>query len=278
MFKSTRQKTAYPVFKDPRLEQQITADGMITMPWLDGAEIASLKAIVTDIHSRTDFEDVHIRTGFRLSAFNNGEVYKRELYERIYPLLKDKIGDLLNDYIPLLINVFEKEWDKEHNEVDIHQNPSFVEEPAYRSVSIWIPLQDVYKENGSIGVLKGSHGKFYHVRASNMPMVYDDVAESLVTERFEPVVLKAGSIAVLEDSIIHWSYPNYAEPIRTAIQLIMVPREAKHIYFYHKGPVVEKYAVTPEYFFKFKRNNFPEGLPKIGEVKYTYTNIQESQL
>ena len=58
------------------------------------------------------------------------------------------------EYVPLCVNVFEKLPNSGNDAVPIHQNPSFVDEPEFKSYSIWIPLQDVDKDNGTVGSIE----------------------------------------------------------------------------------------------------------------------------
>jgi Phytanoyl-CoA dioxygenase (PhyH) len=227
---------------------------------------------------------VHIPTNFKLSAFNNDSIYKSDLYDAVCESLAARLEEILPDYVPLVVNVFEKRPHSGFDPVPIHQNPSFVAEPESKSVSIWIPLQDVRKENGTVGVFKGSHNKFNRMRAGNMPHeeIFEHVSRTLEEKYFEPLILRAGEIGILDDSIIHWSYPNVSDELRVAVQLIMVPREAPHIYYYYnqsgKTPMMDLYEVDKTFFFNFNCKDLPVGLKKITSVPYEYKEITESEL
>jgi hypothetical protein len=202
----------------------------------------------------------------------------------VHALMAEKIADLLPGYEPLVINFFEKLPHSGYDPVPIHQNPSFVEEPAYKSVSLWIPLQDVNRDNGTVGVLRGSHSRFNTMRSGNMAHeeVFALVDKVLEEEHFEPMELKVGEAIALDDSIIHWSYPNESEQSRRAIQLIMVPSATKHIYYYYDDttapPMMDLYSVDKDFFFSFNCKSRPEQLEHIGRVPYRYRPIQPHEL
>jgi hypothetical protein len=274
----------HTMFRASDMNEEIAREGLVIFPWLDAAEMDALAQTVRDASEGVDVSDVHIPTNFRLSAFSNDGVFKARLYERVYALLSARLEKLLPGYEPLVINVFEKHPESGYDPVPIHQNPSFVREPEHRSVSLWIPLQDVSKQNGTLGVLRGSHGRFNLMRAGNMPHedVFATVGPRLESDDFEALEVRRGEAVALDDSIIHWSYPNVSNKARIAVQLIMVPREAKHIYFYYNqdkaSPSMDLYEVDKDFFFGFNCKARPQGLKKVGNVPYVYDQITERDL
>ena len=264
--------------------QALCEDGFVAFPWLGDAEIEKLKQIVDEAGQGLDFDDVHIPTAFHLSSFHNDARYKSKIYKAVSEALFDRLNDLLPDYEPLVINYFNKEPQDSYDAVPIHQNPSFVDEPAHKSVSLWIPLQDVGKDNGGIGVQKGSHNRINTMRSGNMPhsFVFSHVSQVLEQELFEPIEMKKGEVLVLDDSIIHWSFPNVSTVSRQAVQLIMVPRKAKHIYYYYDDsqaePMMDLYEVNKDFFFNFNCNDRPQDLRLLDRVPYEYRPIERCEL
>jgi len=277
-------ETIEPVFTESEYNRIMSKDGIVTFNWLTADEIDVMKETVKKVTANVDPNDVHLSTVFKVSAFSNDSVYKSNLFDSIYQMLAPKLDELMPDYVPLAINFFEKHPHQGVDSVPIHQNPSFVAEPEFKSFSIWIPLQDVDKENGTVGVLKGSHDKFNYMRASNMPneLVFKLVQKDLEEKYFEPVNLKVGEVLVLNDSIIHWSYPNVSDRERDAVQLVMVPKKTQHIYyFYHpngKESVMDLYEVDKDYFFNSSCQVVPQGLKKIASLPFEYKEITEKQL
>lgn len=284
--------TAYPQetppwtpFGDAWLDGDLAKDGYTTTRFLTAAEVDELAEALLDAETALDSSDVHIDTQFQLSAFNNDAGYKERVYDAVWGTLREKIEALLPDYEPLVINVFDKPVSEHYDAVPIHQNPSFVEEPDHRSVSLWIPFADVDRDNGAIGVLPGSHGRFNTMRSGNMEHeeVFADVQATLENEALVPVNMKKGELLALDDSIVHWSYPNVSDRPRKAVQLIMVPRGVPHIYYFYDDanpaePMMDLYEVDHRFFYGFNCKARPETLKHIDRRPYAYRKILADEL
>jgi hypothetical protein len=270
------------ILHQPSLEADIRKDGFAIADFINQQIFDKLNQKVLELGAVADHDDVHIQTPFKLSAFNNSADYKRRIYDEIYEILKPSLDALLVDYVPLVINIFEKPKCSTDTAVAIHQNPSFVEEPYFKSVSVWIPLIDAKKENGTVGVLRGSHDVFDTMRAPNMPDVFSIVGEKLQNYYFEPIEVKKGGCAVFDDSLVHWSYPNISNEVRTTVQVIAVPREADHYYYYYNTdgptPKMDLYEVDREFFFRFNCQSEPHGLKKVGDRPFKYRFFEEEEL
>ncbi|MDI1280368.1 phytanoyl-CoA dioxygenase family protein [Brevundimonas sp.] len=276
---------AWTPFDSEAIDRPLQDRGFATFPFLPVEKIDQLARVIEAAETTLDRGDVHIETRFQLSAFSNDGDYKERLFDAIWEYLEDAVTALLPEYEPLVINVFDKRPSDACDSVPIHQNPSFVDEPRYKSVSLWIPLGDTSKQNGTVGVLPGSHNRFNRMRAGNMAHedVFAEVQHKLEHELIVPVDLKKGEILALDDSIIHWSYPNVSDTRRTAVQLIMVPRGVPHIYYYYDedspdGPMMDLYAVDHRFFFGFNCKAKPQTLEHIGRVPYRYRAITEAEL
>lgn len=272
-------------FHKPALDGALQRDGYVIFPLFDGDDMDALAEAVRSAEGTHDHADVHIATDFRLSAFNNDGAYKERLFDYAWAAVREKVEAALPGYEPLVVNLFDKQPGGGYDAVPIHQNPSFVEEPAHKSVSLWIPLDDTDRDNGSLGVLPGSHDRFNTMRAGNMEheAIFEPVQSLLENELFVPMTLKRGEVLALNDSILHWSYPNVSDRKRTAVQFIMVPVGVPHIYYYFDAdapdhPVMDLYAVDRHFFFGFNCKARPETLPHIGQLPYHYRQITRDDL
>jgi hypothetical protein len=270
---------------DQEANSAFLMDGYTTFSFLTADEIDDLAMRIDASAKELDRDDVHIPTRFQLSAFNNDAAYKERVFDNVWDALRSKIEAILPGYEPLVVNVFDKPASEAYDPVPIHQNPSFVAEPEHKSVSLWIPLCDVGKDNGTVGVLPGSHNRFNRMRAGNMEHkdVFANVGRKLENEAFVPVVMSKGEILALDDSILHWSYPNVSDTRRLAVQLIMVPSAAKHIYYFYDDeceghPMMDLYEVDRNFFFGFNCKARPETLTHIDRVPYHYRPFTEEEV
>lgn len=273
------------LFNDPAIDGPLNDRGFATFQFVPPGEIDRLADAVAAAQSDLDRGDVHIPTRFQLSAFNNDSAYKERLYDAVWKMLKARVEAVLPGYEPLVINLFDKPPAAGYDPVPIHQNPSFVDEPAHKSVSLWIPLCDVGKDNGTVGVLPRSHNRFNRVRSGNMAHeeIFALVSRDLEQELFEPVEMRKGEMLVLDDSIIHWSYPNISDQRRSAVQLIMVPSGVPHIYYFYDDqapghPMMDLYEVDRHFFFGFNCKARPETLKHIGRMAYRYRPITKAEM
>lgn len=273
--------TVQPILRDPALQAELSRTGVAITRLFSEVQVAELARIVEALEADADHDNVHLKTPFHLSAFHNDSKWKKRIYDEVHGFTKDIIDRLLVDYEPLVVNIHDKPPGAD-TALAIHQNPSFVEEPAHKSVTVWIPLIDVRRSNGTLGVLRGSHGVFDDMRAANMPDVFEEVADKLTTQYFDALELTRGEVVVLDDSVIHWSYPNMSDTVRLAVQLIMVPKKPHHIYYYYNTsgdqPRLDLYTVDKDFFFKFNCKAEPQGLPFIKSIPFAYRQYSEADL
>lgn len=279
-------QTRLSPFQREELDKPLHELGYATFPFLSEQDIDRLADAVNEAEQQHNQGDVHIPTHFRLSAFNNDSAYKERLFDAVWQCIGDRVEALLPGFEPLVINLFDKLPSSEYDPVPIHQNPSFVDEPAHKSVSVWIPFSDVDRENGTVGVLPRSHNRFNRMRAGNMAHedVFALVQTALENDLFVPVELRKGEALALDDSIIHWSYPNVSDRQRKAVQLIMVPKGVPHIYYYYddeaqdRPPMMDLYAVDRHFFFGFNCKARPQTLKHVDRVPYRYRPITPAEL
>ncbi len=268
------------IFHSVELNKNIRQNGFVNIDLINPSRISDFVHLVNTLDNDISHDDVHIETPFRLSAFNNNSAYKEKIHNEVFNFLKSEIDSFFVDYEPLVINIFEKL--PGNGAVQIHQNPSFVKEPEYKSISVWIPLINASRHNGGLGVLKGSQDVFDSIRASNMPYIFEDIAEDLQNKYFEALEVKLGQAIVLDDSVVHWSYPNRSKEVRKAVQLIMVPKSAEHTYYYYdesgEVPQVKLYEVDKHFFYNFNCYDAPVGLKSRGAIDFTYKKISEEEM
>ncbi len=272
------------ILRDPSHAAAIARDGWAKIPFLDPAGVAAIGEAVTAAQCGVALDDHYAPPPMRISCLHSKGEYRARLYHGVEPLVRALVDRALPGYQVLVVNVFQKlPYRGVFDGLAIHQNPSFVEEPAQKSVSVWIPLQDTDLANGTVGILRGSQDTLHPVRAVNMPQdMWAPVQDALIEEYFEPVPAKAGEAVVIDDSTIHWSYPNRTDRMRTAVQLICVPGGVPLTYSYYVTddgpPHIDGFRVDKDYFFRFQYHVRPTDIPLVSQTPYVYPVLTEEDL
>ncbi len=276
---------ARPIVRDPAHAAALAADGWVQTQFLTRDQTAELRRIVSAAQQGVRLDDQYCATPFRLTCFHNSGEYRARLYHAVHTFVRQALDALLVEYDPLVVNLFQKlpGGGGVPDGVAIHQNPSFVDEPRFKSVSVWIPLVDAERHNGTLGVLRGSHDVLHQARAVNMPQeMWDPVKDALTEEYFEALRVPAGDAVVLDDSVLHWSYPNQSDRPRDAIQMICVPRGEPLTYSFYRTdggpPRIENFPIDKDYFFRFQYHARPVDLPMTSEIPYEYKPLEEDEL
>ena len=268
------------VFNESTLEQEFDKNGFVPISLLNPSGLGELSAILENLKEEGEKGMDEIKSSYKLSFFSSDTAYRKKVFEQLGNFFQEKIDKFLFRYKPLIVNIFDKEPDQ--GEVPVHQNWTFVDESKFTSVSIWIPLTDVSRENGTLEVVRGSHKVLTKYRGPSIPWVFEDLIDQLKEKYLEPINLQAGEAVILDDSIIHWSSENKTGNNRLAVQLIMIPEEATPIYYYRSSdPHAEQlqvFEVDSDFFTRFNMNEKPEDIKSIGYIDFQPKKFNEDEL
>ncbi len=258
------------LFHDPDLQHQFDKDGFVKIDFLSVSEMATIKRLYTEVKKFERPETKSLPATFDCTFFFSDKNYRQRVYDLFSEFFQPRIDKLLVDYKFVIINIYDKPTGGT-GEVPVHMDWSFVDETKYTSVSVWIPLQDVTRENGTLELVKGSQ-KLQKYRHSFIPYSFDKLWEKLRRKYLEPQNLKEGQILVFDSSLIHWSTNNDSDKVRTAWQLIMAPSEAP-VYLCYKDPEANKdkleiFEVDEEFYTDFHIHGIPGSSRSCGFVDY----------
>jgi hypothetical protein len=185
---------------------------------------------------------------------------------------------------------------KEKNPLGVvppHQDWTFVNERKYWSASIWCPLVDVNVNNGCLGMIRGSHRFYDHVRPSPSPQYEPPFKDQLFTifPYLQLIEMKAGQALVFNNRTFHASPPNTADQPRIACGLGITHQDAQieHNYLLPKQDrvLLERFKVAPDFFYAYnnarlsqmhEQGKRPEDLDSTGIFEYTCSNYDAPQL
>lgn len=266
--------------KDDSLEEKFQKDGYVAVPFLTPEEVEELKNYYFDTlgdrggsimpkEENADTKMEHIT--FDVTYLDRNIDYKKQVLNKIGQVFSKQVMHYLDDYRPVVGNFFRKE--KDDGEVPLHQNWAYVDETEYASVSIWVPLVDSTRDNGTLEVVPGSHKRYGQVRGPMIRSELLDIDQEIIDNCLIPIDTKAGDAVILDDSIVHYTSANSTDGLRLAVQLILVPKEATSI-IYHMDPYtnpnhVEVLAVDTEFYMQFNPWKKPsDDIKRLKEFSY----------
>lgn len=162
--------------------------------------------------------------------------------------------------------------------LEAHQDWSIVDESKYNSYNLWIPLVDTDTENGTLGLIPGSHLWKQQLRGLNIPNVYGPYTERFLKIGYEPA-LKAGQAILYNHKLIHYSRPNKINQTRNVAIVGVKDKEASLcVSFCPDGRQVETYQAREEDFYGFdalriRRDNKLLHTEKLLTEKETWEEI-----
>jgi hypothetical protein len=276
------------VLKDPLLEKEFQEKGYVILPFLNDKEINDLTDTyfksLSNSGGRLGPENKNYKSDkeitYDFTFIDKNIAYKKEVFSLITEVFDLKYKDILNGYTPIIANYIRK---KDHGgEVPLHQNWAFVDEMTCTSVSIWCPLRDSNKKNGTLEVVPGSHKRFGQTRGPMIPSELSKIENEIIEQYMIPLELKAGEIVILDDSIVHYSSPNETDGLRLAIQLILIPSEKPSIHHYYDNAKntskVEVLEVDHDFYMSFDPWKKPaDTTPRINLIplKINYLTLND---
>ncbi|MFN8295431.1 MAG: phytanoyl-CoA dioxygenase family protein [Chitinophagales bacterium] len=174
------------------------------------------------------------------SDFINGELKRllKAKIENVFPELELLGGTLAT---------------KRHgnNNLDVHRDWTIVDEPKYTSYNLWIALVDTNSENGTLGLIEGSHLNCSEVRGHKIPNPYLKETDSYIKRGTEPL-LNAGQAILYDHRLLHYSRPNRTKYNRNVAIVGVKPKEANlQVSILVSKDKIETYQVTQDDFYRF---------------------------
>lgn len=275
-----------PVFRDSKLQSEFDKKGYLTVSFLNESDITYLKDKFFEtinesggpkIGPNVDFQK-QSEINYDFTFIDNNVEYKQKVFDIITERFTKKANEYLLDYKPIIANYIRKK--EGGGEVPMHQNWAFVDEEKYTSVSVWVPLVDSNEENGTLQMVDGSHKRFGQYRGPMVPWELRNLKEEIVSKHLTPMNVKAGQAVILDDSIVHYSNINKTPGLRLAIQLIMIPAEAKSIHYHYDKETDSKnihvLETNVDFYTHFHPWLKPKGLKSLKTIPFKEKNYSYS--
>lgn len=263
------------VFRDDGHQQSFEKNGYLIVPFYTQAEIRELEALYYRLHPKDE-------KGFFPSTFSNDKNYRHTADREIRRICERPIALYCTD-IKVMCGSFIVKSPGPESGMCVHQDMSLVDESRFTGINIWVPLVDLTVQNGALFVIPGSHRLFPTYRGSSIPEFFSPVMGDMI-DYLHPVLLKAGEAVFFDQSIIHFSPPNYSDKLRIVTNTYFTHKDAEfRTYFYdkenHRGGV-EAFAQDEHFMTNFEQfGSNIQARPTVGEslglVDYDFPKIDK---
>lgn len=262
------------VFKDPEIQKSFEENGYVILPFYEEEDIKELEACYYKMHPENE-------VGFFPSTFSNDKEY-RSVADTEIRRVGQKYIDKYCENIRVICGSFIVKNPSSDSGMCVHQDMSLVDESRFTGINIWVPLTDLSIENGALFVLPKSHRLFPTYRGSSIPEFFSPVMDEII-DYLEPVVIKAGQAVFFDQSIIHFSPPNYSDRPRIVTNTYFTHQDAEFRTYFWDGETpnkVEAFEQDKDFMLNFEQfgNNIqqrPEIGTSLGLVDYDFPKIDE---
>ncbi len=263
------------VFRDENTQSEFEKNGFVILPFYNHEEVKELNALYHHLHPQDE-------KGFFPSTFSKDKKYRYEADAEIKRIGKRSIEKYCQD-VKVVCGSFIVKSPGRESGMCVHQDMSLIDESRFTGINIWAPLVDLTIENGALFVLPGSHRIFPTYRGSSIPEFFSAVMDDMI-DYLKPVIIKAGEAVFFDQSIIHFSPPNYSDKIRIVTNTYFTHKTTEYrTYYWNKeeyGNAVEAFAQEDDFMTNFEQ--FGDNIrdrPKVGKslglVDYNFPTIDK---
>ena len=275
------------LFKDKALQDAFDREGYVVIDLIERAQVEDLLTFYNGLNHAP-----MPTYGFQVSLDNEHSDFVREISDRLTSTVSPFVDMVFRDHQIFTASFVVKEKNPS-GIVPPHQDWTFVNERDYWSASIWCPLVDVDMHSGCLGVIRGSHRFYDHVRPSPSPQYEPPFKDQLFTifPYLQLIEMKAGQALVFNNRTFHASPPNTSDQSRIAFGLGITHRDAEIQHYYllpkQERAVLERFKVKPDFFFAYnnarlsamhEKGERPRDLNSTGLFEYTCRHYDAPQL
>jgi hypothetical protein len=266
------------VFQQEEHQREFEKNGFIVLPFYTKDEITELEKLYYRLHPENE-------KGFYPSTFSKDKHYRQQADEAIRRVCTRSISAYCQD-VKVVCGSFIVKSPGPESGMCVHQDMSLVDESRFTGINIWVPLVDLTIQNGALFVLPGSHRIFPTYRGSSIPEFFSPVMNEII-DYLQPVLIKAGEAVFFDQSIIHFSPPNYSDTIRIVTNTYFTHKDTEYRTYYWDKETAEKkvevFVQKDDFMTNFEQ--FGDNIrdrPKVGQsvgwVDYDFPSIDSAFL
>lgn len=265
------------IFKSPGLRTDFERDGYVVADFLNAQQVQQLLTVWKE--SPTELG----RLAFSSTVFSPNLAYRREIFEKVFDVFAPAAAALLDGYRLCTCGFVTKQPHNESGVVELHQDPTVVDESRFAGVAIWCPLVDVDAGNGCLRIVPGSHLFNRGPReAMNIKFPYPELLQCLEENYLKEVPMKAGQAFIYTQTLFHSSPPNLSDQERVVAGALAIPEASSLRLFLrdqqnHPG-LLAAYEVGDDFYLNYRLGSRPDDSLRIGFVKDEYEALTEKRL
>jgi hypothetical protein len=253
------------VFNNQTLDEQFRVEGYVVLPLLDKDNLKLLRLFYESAQLKGE-------SGFYTTHFSKNREYKREEAVILRKTIQPIADSILEQYNVCFGSFMIKSFGG-NSAMPLHADWTYVDEDLYISISFWMPLMDTNETNGTIGVVPRSHLIIPSLRGPNIPSPFHLENEYIISQFGKLLPMKEGEILIYDHRLLHYSPENKSQNERIAINIALVPNEAKVFHFckLDDESTITKFSVNTFDFF-IEYDNFKKPDLGLEEIKLLNPN------
>ena len=266
-----------PIFRSDFFQKELNKNGFIVLKdFLDSNKLKNCINILNEFCEISRYKNLPRYTSMEKESVVNRNLISKQIQKQISSLL-DK---LLFDYKCPIFQFFVK-MSKSDGNVGLHTDTTLLLNPQVEPhFGLWLPLQDVNENNGTLKVVPKSHTWFngVYTNSSTWPFLpYIDKIE----KKAICLNLKAGDLVVFDNRIIHSSSFNNTEKPRVCIAGRVTHKHSQYYSFFKENPddeFINVYEEADDFYLNEKFKGDKEISPTgrfIGKVYQPKFNEEE---
>lgn len=214
-------------FINTELNEKYIDKGYLQIPFLETEDIDKISVIVKKyLHFKHSFTFIQ---SHQILDIETSIKMNDEILQIVQPAIEKYIIDF-----NIFFSVVASKGNQANSQLKFHTDRCFIDEQIHLPINLWLPLCDVSKYNGTLGVFESSHKFTYTYRGINnfeyymAPEYYNFIEQNCI----KYLNVSKGEIVFYQPGLIHGSSDNQSSEIRHALIITLLPKDADIIYCY----------------------------------------------
>lgn len=279
------------VFKNNEKQVFFEENGYVKLDILSADDIEEIRTYYTNLKSNLSIQNSVY--GIYVSLDDKDLKLKQETMQFIQGLVQPKLDNHLKDYKVHLGGFIIKQTD-DHSYTYPHQDWIFVphNEPDSFSATIWITIDNLTPESGSLGFVSGSHKFLGGIIGSPSSHFINATQghEDLLFDYLTFPEISAGQGFVFNNKCVHGANPNTVGGDRVIIGIGITPIESPLTHYFLKPETKNKVLQleVPEDFFlthmnedliaEYEQGKIPQNCTVVSEFEFENPKLTQTEM